>query len=247
MRPPLRLKALIFDVDGTLAYTERDGHLPACNEAFATLGYPIRWTWEEFKTLLAIPGNAERMRRALRQLHPPLSPDEVETAVARLIALKRQLYIEKYVPRLPLRPGVARIVQEAVRRGVRLAIVSTSDEDQVRALLRHRLPAFADAFDPILGKQAGVKTAPHSPLYRRCLAELGTAPEETLAVEDSEVGLRAARTAGIPCAVIYNDYTFGQDFRGAVLVARSLEYFDLDTLSALCLGGPDAPGVSRTL
>jgi HAD superfamily hydrolase (TIGR01509 family) len=237
----LRLKALIFDVDGTLAYTERDGHLPACNEAFAALGFPIRWTWEEFKALLAIPGNAQRMRLALQRLNPPLSPEEVEAAVARLVALKKQLYIEKYAPRLPLRPGVARIVEEAVRRGVRLAIVSTSDEDQVRALLQYRLPVFADRFEPILGKQAGLKTAPDSPLYRRCLAELGTTPDTTLAIEDSEVGLRAARAAGLPCAVIYNDYTFGQDFRGAVLVARSLEYLDLETLSALCLGGPDAP------
>lgn len=240
MAQSLRLKAIIFDVDGTLAYTERDGHLPACNEAFAALGFPIRWTWPEFKALLPIPGNAERMRRALRRLNPPLPPDELEAAVARLVELKRRFYIEKYAARLPLRPGVARLIEEAVRRGVRLAIVSTSDEEQIRALLRYRLPAFADAFDPILGQRAGVKTAPESPLYRRCLAELGTSPDETLAIEDSEVGLRAAQEAGLPCAVIYNDYTFGQDFRGAVLVARSLEYFDLETLSALCLGGPDA-------
>ncbi len=193
MPRPLRLKAIIFDVDGTLAYTERDGHLPACNEAFAALGLPVRWTWEEFKALLPIPGNAERMRRALRRLDPPLPPDRLEAAVARLIELKRRLYIEKYAPRLPLRPGVARLVEEAVRRGIRLAIVSTSDEDQIRALLRYRLPAFADAFDPILGKSAGVKTAPGSPLYRRCLAELGTSPDETLAIEDS-----GGRPAGGP-------------------------------------------------
>lgn len=227
------LKALIFDVDGTLADTERDGHLPACNEAFATLGYPIQWTWDEFKTMLPIPGNAQRMRLALERLAPPLPPAEIDTAVARLAGLKRALYIEKYVARLPLRPGVRRLIEDALARGLRLAIVSTSDEEQIEALLRSRLPEFANRFNPILGKRAGIKTAPASPLYKRCLAELGLSPGEALAVEDSEVGLRAAIAAGLPCAVIYNDYTFGQNFSGAALVERSLEYVSLEQLSDL--------------
>jgi beta-phosphoglucomutase-like phosphatase (HAD superfamily) len=79
------------------------------------------------------------------------------------------------------------------------------------------------------------KTAPDSPLYRQCISELGTDPSRTLVIEDSEVGFKAAQRAGLPCAVIYNDYTYGQDFAGAVLVARSLEFFNLDRLTALCL------------
>lgn len=229
------LKALIFDVDGTLADTERDGHLPACNEAFAVLGYPVRWTWDEFKAMLRIAGNAKRMRLALERLTPPLPPAEIESAVRRLAELKQSLYIEKYAAHLPLRPGVSALIEAAIARGVRLAIVSTSDEAQIEALLRHRLPEAAVQFNPILGKGAGQKTAPHSPLYKRCLAELGTAPEETLVIEDSEVGLCAALTADLPCVVIYNDYTFGQNFSGAALVARSLGYFDLEQLAALCL------------
>ncbi len=232
----MRLRAIIFDVDGTLADTERTGHLPACNEAFAQLGFPIQWSWEEFKALLAVPGNARRMRMALERLHPPMSPEAIESAVERLITLKRRLYIEKYIPHVRLRPGVRELIREAVERNVRLAIVSISDEPQIEALLRHHLPEFMDVFHPVLGKGAGLKTAPDSPLYRRCLEILGTDPETTLAIEDSASGLRAARAAGIPCAVFYNDYTFGQNFAGAVLVARSLKYFNLDMLDQLCLG-----------
>ena len=230
----MKAKALIFDVDGTLADTERDGHLPACNAAFAALGYPVRWTWDDFRAMLHVPGNAERMRRALATLDASLPPAELDAAVAELIALKKRLYIEEYAPRLPLRPGVAALVAEALARRVRLAIVTTSYEEQVVALLRHHLPGAADQFRPLLGRGAGVKTAPDSPLYRRALVELGVAAHEAIPIEDSDVGLRAALAAGIPTAVFYNDATLGQDFRGAALVARSADYFSLDVLAALC-------------
>lgn len=226
--------ALIFDVDGTIADTERDGHLPACNEAFRQLGFPIEWSWEEFLSMQHVPGNAYRMRASLEKLDPPLPPADLEVAARELASLKRRLYIEMFVPRLSLRPGVASLIRQALQRGLRLAIVTTSDEPQVEALLRHHLPEEAPHFKPILGKGAGVKTAPDSPLYRRCLSELQISPDDALAIDDSEFGCRAARTAGIPVAVFYNHYTSEQDFRGAALVARSLEFFDLEMLGDLC-------------
>jgi HAD superfamily hydrolase (TIGR01509 family) len=229
------MEAIIFDVDGTMADTERDGHLQACNEAFETMGFPINWSWDEFKAMLHIQGNAIRMRMALEKLTPSLSSAEIEAAMSELVPLKQRLYIEKYVPRLPLLPGVRSLIEEAVARGVRLAIVSSSDDPQIHALLRHQLPELADKFNPVLGKLVAKKTAPDSPLYRQCISELGTDPSRTLVIEDSEVGFKAAQRAGLPCAVIYNDYTYGQDFAGAVLVARSLEFFNLDRLTALCL------------
>jgi HAD superfamily hydrolase (TIGR01509 family) len=237
----MNLKALIFDVDGTLVNSERDGHLPACNEAFATLGIPIQWTWEEFKGMLKIAGNKLRMRKSLLELTAGeasvnrLGSSSLDEVVAQLGTLKRQLYMEKYLPQLPLRSGVVALIDEAIARGIKLAIVSTSDEAPIHALLRLRLPEVAKYFSPILGKESGVKTAPDSPLYRRCLVELGTRANETLVIEDSEVGCQAASVAGLPCAVFYNDYTQGKDFSGAALVARSAEFFDLELLAKLCL------------
>lgn len=231
----MKLKALIFDVDGTIANTEYRGHLPACNEAFATLGYPIKWTWDEFVAMQAVPGNAQRMRLSLQAWNPQLSYQQLDEKVERLVELKKKFYIEKYLPDLPLRDGVLAIMQEALRRGVRLAVVSMSYEAQVNALLASRLPDIYAHLNPILGKESGPKTAPDSPLYKRCLAELGTKPEETLVIEDSQEGFEAAKRAGLPCAVMYNDYTFGKNFAGAQLVARSLAFFSLEQLQALCL------------
>lgn len=230
-----RLQALIFDVDGTIANTEHRGHLPACNEAFATLGYPIQWSWEEFKALQHIAGNALRMRQALQAWQPTMTDADLDTAVDELVILKKKYYIEKFLPELPLRDGVVDIMEEALASGVRLAIVSMSYEAQVNALLSNHLPTIYPHLSPILGKESGPKTAPDSPLYRRCLAELGTPVSQTLVIEDSEEGFHAARRVGIPCAVIYNDYTFGKNFAGAMLVARSLSHFTLEQLTALCL------------
>ncbi len=225
------LKAIIFDVDGTLAETERNGHLVACNEAFAQMGFDIRWSWEEFKELLKIPGNARRMRLAL-STRTSLSETEIDRIVPELFALKKELYLKR-VDVLPLLPGVARIIHEAIDRGIRLAIVSVTHEDQILALLRAQIPEALDAFDPIFGQQSGEK---NPALYARCAERLGCDASEILVIEDSERGFKAANKAGLPCAVVYNEYTRGQDFTGAELVVRSLECLDLDLLERLCLG-----------
>lgn len=225
-----KLRAIIFDVDGTLADTEKDGHLAACNEAFGRMGFDIRWTWEEFKDLLKIPGTANRMRIALSS-QTLLSQVEIDRIVPELFAIKKEIYLKR-VGDLPLRPGVERIIREAIDRGVRLAIVSVSDEEQIRALLKAQLPESLDYFYPILGKQSGEKTPA---LYTSCAEKLGLETSGILVIEDSEKGFKAAKEAGLRCAVVYNDYTKVEDFSGAELVVRSLEFLNLDLLEKLCL------------
>ncbi|VVM07518.1 HAD hydrolase-like protein [Methylacidimicrobium tartarophylax] len=225
----VRWDGLIWDVDGTIALTEREGHLPACNAAFAAMDLPIRWSWEEFQGLLGVPGNELRMKRALEALdHPPDHPEEVAGQLARL---KKKLYLERFLSCTSLRPGIRDLIREARERGLRQAIVTTSDEEQIHALLSLHLPEEKGWFSPVFGKRAGRKTAPDSPLYRRCLAEWGCAGNRVLAIEDSEVGLRAACEAGIPTVVTYNDYTSGHDFRGASWVTSSLARVSLDRLA----------------
>ncbi len=232
----MTLQALIFDVDGTLADTEQNGHFPASNEALVALNYPIRWSWDTYQWMTEhLPGAEARMRYSLTKHYPAMPPADLETAARQLADRKRQIYLEKYVSKISLRPGVTTFINEAIAQNIRMAIVTVSHEDQVFALLKNQLPHAVDYFQPVLGKLAGPKTAPDSPLYRRCVTELGTDPAKTLVIEDSAGGLQAARAAGLPCAVFYNDCTFGQNFSGAALVARSIEFFTLTHLSRLCL------------
>jgi len=162
-----KLKAIIFDVDGTLADTEMDGHLPACNEAFARMGFDIRWAWEEFKDLLKIPGNARRMRMAL-STRTSLSGAEIDRIVPELFAIKKEIYLKR-VGDLPLRPGVERIIREAIDRGVRLAIVSVSDEEQIRALLRLNFPVPSSTSTRSSGNSLAKRLLPYIRAVRRSL------------------------------------------------------------------------------
>ncbi len=227
----MSLKLLIFDVDGTLADTERYGHLPASNDAMKELGLPLHWSWEEFLKLLPIPGNVNRLRAALQQRG--YSAEEIESLAERFAPLKQRIYIEKYLPALRLRPGIRELIARAIETGKELAIVSTSYESQIRALLENQLSQFAPHFRVILGKESGKKTGPEGTLYGTCLQRTGFLADEALAIEDSAEGLRAAGAVGIPAVVFYNDYTFGSDFRNALLVAPEATLVTLEQLEEI--------------
>jgi HAD superfamily hydrolase (TIGR01509 family) len=221
--------AIIFDVDGTLANTERWGHLPACNEAFKILGLPITWDWQTFKQLLAIPGNATRLRHELSAMKT-YSTADINAYVDAFVPIKKELYITKYLQQVKLRSGIREFIEAIAKAGTRLAIVSTSYEDQIDALLSTKLADLKHHFKPILGKESGMKTGVDGVLYAKCLAELGLSPEECLVIEDSSAGFEAATKAGIPVAVFYNDYTEEEDFTGAALVASSVKEIDINKL-----------------
>ena len=226
-----QLRALIFDIDGTVADTERHGHLPACNEAMRELGLDLQWEFEEFIALSHLPGTAFRLAYSLEQRGMP--SEEIRQYVEAFRPLKQRLYIEKYLPRISLRPGVQQLIKEALENDIRLAVVSTSYEAQIHALLRNQLSEYYPYFAPILGKESGQKTDNNGLLHKTCLEMMQLSPTEVIMIEDSEEGLEAARAAVIPTAVFYNDNTFGTPFREARLVAPGLEHFNLEKLAAV--------------
>ena len=230
----MQLKAIIFDVDGTIADTEQFGHLPACNAAMKEMGLEIEWTWEEYiKMLHTIPGNVNRLKNVLQK--KGFEKDQIETLASQFAPLKKSFYIHQFLAELKLRAGIENIIKECIANDVRLAIVSTSYETQIKALLNFHLNKYQKYFHPVLGKETGKKTNNDGWLHKQCLGILKINPRETIVIEDAKDGLEAAQCANIPTAVFYNDYTYGSAFKGAKLVAPSLEHFNLKQLQHILL------------
>jgi HAD superfamily hydrolase (TIGR01509 family) len=241
--------SLIFDCDGVLADTERYGHLPAFNRTFEEFGLPVRWSEEEYGRKLEIAGGKERMASLLtddfvREHGLPTDEDGRRAMIADWHKRKTALYTEMVAEgRLPGRPGVARIVGEALDAGWDLAVASTSAEPSVRAVLEHVVgPAQAARFALVLAGDVVEKKKPAPDIYELAMDRLRADPSDTLVIEDSRNGLLAAVGAGLPCVVTVNGYTQDEDFSEATLVVTSLGDPGGETTTVLANRSPAKPG-----
>ena len=216
------LCALIFDVDGTLAETERDGHRIAFNLAFAEAGLDWNWSVSLYGNLLAVSGGKERIRFYLQQYQPNfLSSSNLDTLIAELHAKKTKHYQELLAAGgIPLRPGVQRLLTEAINHNLRLAIATTSALPNALALLEHTLDP--DWFEVIAAGDIVPAKKPAPDIYYYVLQQMDLSPENCLVFEDSHHGLQAATTAGLKTVVTLNNYTIAQDFSAATLVLNHL-------------------------
>lgn len=226
----MSLRALLFDVDGTLADTEALGHRPAYNRAFRALGLPFRWGPKLYRKLLAQPGGKERLKHFVTHYQPELGSHaaaaqaDLDAWVAEVHALKSRYFRQLMRQgRVPLRPGIARLIREAHADNVRLAIVTNASRKTLEPVLQYSMgPELAGILDVIASGEEVTHKKPAPDVYRLALRRLGLAPEECVALEDSAMGLKAARAAGVPAVVTINADTAGQDFEGAALVLSSL-------------------------
>jgi len=211
------MPALIFDCDGVLADTERDGHLPAFNAAFAEFGLPIRWDEATYAEKLKIGGGKERIASDL--------PETEESAdlIRQLHARKTQLFTERVADGLlPGRPGIHRLIGEALASGWTVAIASTSAEASVRAVLVHAAGEEAAARCAVFAGDIVPKKKPAPDIYLKVLTDLDLDPSACLVVEDSGIGVAAATAAGLTTIVTVSSFTEGEDFSGAALVVDNL-------------------------
>ena len=222
------MPALIFDCDGVLADTERDGHRPAFNETFAEVGLPVSWSEEEYGEKLKIGGGKERMASLLtdefvRANGLPTDADGQREVLADWHKRKTARYKAIVLAgRLPARPGIARIVDEALDAGWTLAVASTSAEESVRAVLEHAVGSdTASRFSVFAGDVVPAKK-PDPAIYNLALERLSLMPGDAIVIEDSRNGLLAAVAAGLRCVVTVSSYTAEEDMSEAVLVVSSL-------------------------
>jgi len=221
----MTLQALIFDVDGTLADTERDGHRPAFNAAFAQ--HQLDWVWsaELYGDLLSVTGGKERMKHYLSKYRPdePI-PEDLDAFIAQLHKDKTRHYTDLLsTGKIPLRLGVERLLREAKEAGLRLAIATTTTLDNVTALLRHSLSEESISwFEVIAAGDIVPAKKPAPDIYQYALEKLGLSADACLAFEDSENGIRSSCGANLRTLVTVNDYTRVHDFSDAVLVLDNL-------------------------
>ena len=221
----MTLKALLWDVDGTLAETERDGHRVAFNLAFEACGLPWRWSVERYGELLAVTGGRERLMHDMnnRADAPPL-PDEREALARRVHQRKNALYTEfVHSHGIPLRPGVRELMEQCRTRGVRMAITTTTSKGNVDALLRANLGAgWAGWFEALVCGEDVARKKPDPEVYVQALTWLGLGAVDTVALEDSPAGVAAACAVNVPVVVTRSAYFAAATFDGAIAIGPGL-------------------------
>lgn len=229
----MMLKALIFDVDGTLAETE-EAHREAFNRTFDAHGLGWHWTMDDYRWLLKTTGGKERMRAW--QDHLPegarrLNADEI----AALHKEKTAHYGEILAAgELELRPGVSTLIDAARDAGLRVAVATTTNVPNVAALTRCCWNAEPDAIFDVIAAGDQVKAKKPAPdVFELALARLGLGPGACVAFEDSLNGVHSAKGAGLPVVVTPSIYTDDQDFSAAQMVRPSLEGLTIEALAAL--------------
>lgn len=219
------INALLWDVDGTLAETERDGHCVAFNRAFEAMGLPWRWDPQHYGDLLRVTGGRERLVADMAQRpDAPALPAERDALARELHRLKNGFYAALVEEGgIPLRPGVRELVDEAESRGLRQAIVTTTSRGNVDALLgRHFGPRWRALFGVVVCGEDVAAKKPDPEAYRLALAALALGPLQTLALEDSFPGATAARAADVPVLVTRSVYFAHDGVEGAVAIGPGL-------------------------
>ena len=227
----MALEALLFDVDGTLADTERDGHRVAFNLAFADAG--LDWDWDAplYGKLLTVTGGKERIRYYLDNFNTAFKrPEALDDFIAGLHKAKTAHYTELLGKgAIPLRPGVERLLNEARDVGLRLAIATTTTPANVEALLVNTLGKDSmDWFEVIAAGDIVPAKKPAPDIYTYALEKMNLTADKGFAFEDSRNGILSAQGADLPVLITVNGYTAEDDFSGAALVLSDM-------------GEPDAP------
>ncbi len=216
------LEAVVFDVDGTLAETERHGHRVAFNKAFAQEGFSYSWSDELYRELVKTTGGDRRIARYLTE-YEDFDPEEARAVATRLHPIKTQLFVDTILAgEVPGRAGVYRFIKSIQQAGFRTAVATTGTHSWVNPLVKHL--SEVGGFEPfevvVTGNDVeNLKPAPD--LFQEALRRLGLEPDQVVMVEDSKNGVRSAMATGGPCLAVKGEYASTESLEGADLVVDS--------------------------
>ncbi|OJY64309.1 MAG: hypothetical protein BGP16_00575 [Sphingobium sp. 66-54] len=220
------VKAIIFDCDGVLVDTERDGHRVGFNRAFAQFGIDAEWDVALYAKLLLVAGGKERMRAYFDEYGWPADAAADAGKDELILALhKKKTEITAGLVAeggLPLRPGILRIVDEAIAGGVTLGVCTTSNPKFIDAVLDLMGPERKAKFAFVHAGDVVKKKKPDPEIYELAKQSLGLPVHECIVIEDSRNGLLAAVGAGLPTLITTSTYTVDEDFREAARVVPEL-------------------------
>ncbi len=216
------LKAVLFDVDGTLSETERHGHLVAMNRAFRAAGLDWQWSEKIYGELLRTAGSIERIHHYIAACHPGYRHvnKDLDDLLSGIVRYKNTDYRRMVASgEIPLRPGVKRVLREIQGSDVRMGIVTTTARQNVDALLLQNIGGdVLDWFEVIAAGNVVAHKKPAPDIYIHALQQMELSPAEVLAVEDSENGVRSALATGMPVLAIKSEYSNDHDLSGAALL-----------------------------
>ncbi|WP_428087241.1 HAD-IA family hydrolase [Candidatus Thioglobus sp.] len=220
----MALEVLIFDVDGTLANTERDGHLVAFNLAFKELDLDWSWSHELYHELLNVTGGQLRIKHYVNNYKPDFAVEDLNAFAASVHGLKTQIYVRLVnAGKIPLRPGVKRLFIEARAAGLRMAIATTTTPANVDALITNTLGKEALGWFEVIGAGDVVPNLkPAGDIYTYVLEQMSVDADKCLAFEDSYNGIISATQAGLKTLITVNEYTNTHEFKGACAVLNHL-------------------------
>jgi HAD superfamily hydrolase (TIGR01509 family) len=221
----MKIQALLFDCDGVLAETERDGHRVAYNRAIRNLGIDAEWSEEEYGELVLISGGKERLKYFFNKYPSRFPSDKYNSELIQEIYLKKTEIFKSMANSgsLPPRSGIARIIREAHEEGLSLFVCSTSHHESVKALLSHNYgEECLEWFTKLYCGDVVAKKKPAPDIYLLAKDEFNLEANRCFVIEDSRNGLLAAQSAGMHCIITQSFYTVEEDFSEADITTTCL-------------------------
>lgn len=213
------IKAVLFDQDGVIVDTEREGHKVAFEKTFLKYGFDIRWDDQLYHKLLQVGGGKERIKYYFDNYYEGEVPTNLPDLIKKMHADKTNTFLE-ILETLPIRPGIRRFMNELNSLGIPIGICTTSNEKVANSISRNMLKDIH--FNIIIAGDMVAKKKPDPEIYLMALDKLGVKPPECLVIEDSNIGVRAAKAAGCNVIATYNDYTKDEDLSMADIITSCL-------------------------